>query len=146
MKPAPANAPKTEVTRVSSVLYRMADRVGSLFSRKAAQQIEHWANLGRTLEALPTVNLQRVRDALRAELDFDALTTEERAVHLAHLADIEAGRVAPPAHQTEDVPLYTRENGKLLRVYPDGRRVRVLDPLKSRQRSSQKSSSKTRRR
>ncbi|HXG28671.1 MAG TPA: hypothetical protein VNJ47_07475 [Nevskiales bacterium] len=135
MKPAASKAPRTEVTRVSAVLYRMADRVGSLFSRKAAQQIEHWANLGRTLEALPTVNLQQVRSALRAELDFEALTTEERALHLAHLAEIEAGRTAPPAHQTEDVPLYTRENGKLLRVYPDGRRVRVLDPLKSRKKT-----------
>jgi hypothetical protein len=131
MKPAASKVPRTEVTRVSAVLYRMADRVGSLFSRKAAQQIEHWANL----EALPTVNLQQVRSALRAELDFDALTTEERAVHLAHLAEIEAGRTAPPAYQTEDVPLYTRENGKLLRVYSDGRRVRVLDPLKSRRKT-----------
>jgi hypothetical protein len=146
MKPAASNTPRTEVTRVSAVLYRMADRVGSLFSRKASQQIEHWANLGRTLEALPTVNLQQVRSALRAEMDFDALTTEERAVHLAHLAGIETERRARPAHETEDVPLYTREDGKLLRVYPDGRRVRVVDPLKSRPKPRLKSSNKTRRR
>jgi hypothetical protein len=136
MKSTALNPRKTEVTRVSAVLYQMADRIGSLFSRKASQQIEHWANLGRTLESLPTVNMKRVLGALQAEVAFDSLTTEERAVHLAHLAEIEATRQAPPAFETEDVPLYTREHGKLLRVYADGRRVSVLDPLKKRKKAS----------
>ncbi len=131
MKPLALSQRKTEVTRISAVLFRVADRVGSLFSRKASQQIEHWANLGRTLEALPTVDMKRVVRALQAKVDFDTLSTEERAVHLAHMAEIESGRRAPAAHQTENVPLYTRERGRLVRVYSDGRRVPVADPLGS---------------
>lgn len=136
MKSAAGNSRKTEVTRISAALYQVADRVGSLFSRKASQQIEHWANLGRTLEALPTMDMQRVVAALKAEVSFDDLTTEERAVHLAHLSEIETGRQAPPAFETENVPLYTRERGKLYRVYADGRRVQVIDPLNKRRNST----------
>lgn len=47
------------------------------------QQLEHWARIGRALERAGNVSHDRVRAALAAEVPFDELHTDERAMAMA---------------------------------------------------------------
>ena len=125
-----ARAQKTSVLRISSSLADTAEKAGSVFHRKAAQQIEYWASLGRALEAMPGVSHQNIEAALAARTDFDALNAEERAIALARIAQEEASR-QEPAMKPPEGGLYSRdEKGRLVRVLRDGSREIVKNPLR----------------
>ncbi len=72
--------------KLSTDLVTQARSEAELWTRSIAGQIEHWARLGRALEASGAVNLQRVRGALTAQRSFDSLGAEERIVALDQLA------------------------------------------------------------
>lgn len=116
----------TGVLRISNALIHTAERAGATFQRKAAQQIEYWARLGRALETLPGVSLQRIEAALTAKQEFDALGTEERAIALMRLGHLETNRVAAPVRPGISGARHGRDrNGRLLRLLPDGSRESV---------------------
>jgi len=48
-----------------------------IFSRSIGGQVEHWANLGRAIEATPGFTLDRVRAALGGHYDAAALSADE---------------------------------------------------------------------
>lgn len=64
-------------TRVDQELFETAKVAGRLQSRSAAQQIDHWARIGRELEAAPSVTLDSVDRVLRGELSYDELGSDE---------------------------------------------------------------------
>jgi hypothetical protein len=116
----------TGVMRLSNALIRTAERAGTTFHRKAAQQIEYWARLGRALEAMPGVSHERIHAALTAGLAFDALSAEERAIALMRLGNLEMNRQSPPLKPGRKGARYGRDAaGNLLRLLPDGQRERV---------------------
>jgi hypothetical protein len=78
---------KTRVLRISAELSDAAEQVGVMFHRKAAQQIEYWASLGRALETLPGVTHSKIEAALTASLEMDVLSDEERAIALARTSN-----------------------------------------------------------
>jgi hypothetical protein len=132
-------AAKTSVLRISSELSEAAERAGAKFQRKGAQQIEYWASLGRALEALPGITHRKIEAALTAALDFDELSTEERAIALARLGHMELNRRAPPRKPSRAGTLYTRDQrGQLVRVLPSGKREAVKDPLKTAKATARK--------
>jgi hypothetical protein len=131
--------PKSDVLRISRSLSRAAEKAGAVFQRKAGQQIEYWASLGRALEAMPGISHEKIGAALTAALDFDALDVEERALVLARLGHAEATRRAPPMAPSAGGALYGRDaKGRLVRVLPDGSRERVKSPLPPRARVARK--------
>jgi hypothetical protein len=75
----------THPTRVAADIAESAARVGRLESRSAAQQIDHWARLGRNISMHQTAARRRVEAALAGELTLTELTAEERLVVHAEL-------------------------------------------------------------
>jgi len=66
--------------RIDADLYAAATAAAPVMSRSAAQQVAHWASIGRELETSPGVALDDVARVLGGALDYDALATEEQAV------------------------------------------------------------------
>lgn len=77
----------TSPTRIDDELYASAKIVGPLMSRSAAQQIAHWARIGRELESAGSVSHRDIADVLAARRDYDQLTSQEQAVVRAEWAE-----------------------------------------------------------
>lgn len=82
-------------TRIDDELFESAKLVGGLMSRSAAQQIAHWAKVGRELESAKGVSARAIADVLAHGISYDALTDEEQAIVRAEWAErIEERRAA----------------------------------------------------
>lgn len=67
-------------TRVDGDLFDAAKSLGAVNSRSAAQQINHWARIGREFEASPAVSLRDVQRVLAGHGSYTALTESEQAI------------------------------------------------------------------
>lgn len=68
-------------TRVSPGLYEDAKLAAEVLSRSTAQQIDHWARIGREIEASADISTSAVGEVLRGERSYDALDLpEEQAI------------------------------------------------------------------
>lgn len=67
-------------TRFDQELFDTARASGQLHSRSAAQQLAHWARIGRQLEASPAVSHDQVARVLAGESDYDTLDERSQAV------------------------------------------------------------------
>jgi hypothetical protein len=67
-------------TRVDGELFQAAQLAAQTQSRSAAQQIDHWARIGRELESSPRVTNQAVQRVLSGQGSYDALSEESQAV------------------------------------------------------------------
>lgn len=67
-------------TRVDGDLFDAAKSVGAIASRSAAQQISHWARIGREVEASPATSLRDIQRVLAGETDYDSLGERGQAV------------------------------------------------------------------
>lgn len=114
----------TDVIRVKHSLKQQAELEGKVLNRRAAEQIEHWATLGRTLERMEGVSLNRVRDCLEARHNVDELNLEEKALVYATLHNYETHAVFPDVAQIKQQSglAYTELNadGEVIRIQPDG--------------------------
>ena len=83
----------TSPTRIDDELYASAKVVGPMMSRSAAQQIAHWARIGREIEAADSISQRAIAEVLVGHRAYDALTAQEQAVIRAEWAErIEARR------------------------------------------------------
>ena len=69
----------TMPTRVDQDLFEAARTAGALYSRSAAQQIVHWARLGRELEAAPSVTQDAIARVLGGQAPYDELPEPAQA-------------------------------------------------------------------
>lgn len=67
-------------TRIDGELFAAAKEQGELMSRSAAQQISHWARLGRELEASGGVSTRDVERVLAGTASYDSLNEAAQAV------------------------------------------------------------------
>ena len=82
-------------TRIDDELFEHAKLIGSLMSRSAAQQIAHWARIGREIESAEGVSARAITEVLAQRSSYDALTDEEQAIVRAEWAErIEERRAA----------------------------------------------------
>jgi len=103
-----------------------------LMSRSMTEQVEYWARIGRALERLPGVSLDRVREVLAAEREFDALSADERALALGALesatfnpkGDRELQREKRKARQPYTV---LDDDGRVVEVQANGRKRVIAD-------------------
>ncbi len=70
----------TTPTQVDGELYESAKVVAALMGRSAAQQIAHWARIGREVEAVASVSQPSIAAALAGVVPYDELTPLEQAV------------------------------------------------------------------
>jgi hypothetical protein len=71
---------QTIPTRVTTELFDTAKVIGDMTSRSAAQQIEHWARIGREIELASTLAQRDIAAVLAGSMEYDSLATEEQAV------------------------------------------------------------------
>lgn len=74
-------------TRIDDDLFAAAQQIGPLQSRSAAQQVNHWARIGRALETANGVSQRRVNEVLAGSRDYDDLSDEEQAFIRAEWAE-----------------------------------------------------------
>jgi hypothetical protein len=70
----------TTPTRVDRGLFEAARAAGELYCRSAAQQLAHWARLGRELEASPSVTQDAIARVLAGQARYDDLPEPAQAV------------------------------------------------------------------
>lgn len=70
----------TMPTRVDGALFAAAKSSGARSSRSAAQQIDHWARIGRELEASTTISHREIEAVLAGNGAYDALQEREQAL------------------------------------------------------------------
>jgi len=70
----------TMPTRVDRGLFEAARAAGELHSRSAAQQLAHWARLGREMEASPAVTQDTIARVLAGQALYDDLPDPGQAV------------------------------------------------------------------
>ena len=76
-------------TRIDEELYEAAKVKGAVNSRSAAQQIAHWAKLGRAVESSSNVTQRQIEAVLSGELTYDdASEAAQEAVHAEWMSQI----------------------------------------------------------
>lgn len=118
---------KTTPTRVDQDLFASAQLVGALMERSAAQQLTHWARIGRELEAAADVSHRDIAEVLAKRRPYDDLTAEEQAVVRAEWTERMAQRregLDLADRFAEDGRSYVElgEDGKVIRREPRRRR------------------------
>lgn len=79
--------------RIDTELYTAAKSAGETMSRSTAQQVAHWARIGRALEASPAVSERHIAAVLAGKASYDELRDEEQAlVRAAWDEDIDSTR------------------------------------------------------
>lgn len=71
-----ANTP----TRIDEDLFEAAKATGAVVSRSAAQQVNHWARLGRQLEASGILSTRDIEQVLAGAKGYDQLGAYDQAV------------------------------------------------------------------
>jgi hypothetical protein len=66
----------TMPTRIDQALFDAARAAGEVHSRSAAQQLAHWARIGRELEASPGVTHGEIARVLSGQASYDDLKDE----------------------------------------------------------------------
>ncbi len=120
---------KTTPTRVDGDLYASAQLVGPLMERSAAQQLSHWARIGREIESASGVSARRVAEVLARKGSYDSLTAEEQAVVRAEWAE----RIAQRRDGLNLAERFAEEGRAYVELDADGSVVR-REPGRSRQR------------
>lgn len=66
--------------RLDAEITEAARIAASQMSRSVAQQVSHWARIGRELERARDVSTDDIRRVLEGQADYDALPAKEQAV------------------------------------------------------------------
>jgi hypothetical protein len=77
----------TSPARIDDDLFASAKVVADVSSRSAAQQVNHWARIGRELEASGTVSVREIAEVLAGARSYDELGPKEQAVVRAEWAE-----------------------------------------------------------
>ena len=111
---------RTSPTRVDEDLFASAQLVGSVMDRSAAQQITHWARIGRELEAASHVSHRAIAEVLDHQASYDDLQPEEQAIVRAEWRErLEARRA-----QLELANRFGREGRTYVELDDDGQVIK----------------------
>ena len=73
--------------RIEAEIFEAAKLVGETMSRSAAQQLAHWARIGREVEASGTISQREIGLALAGRRSYDTLSSDEQAIVRAEWAE-----------------------------------------------------------
>ncbi len=77
----------TVPTRIDGELHASAAMAGGVMSRSATQQLNHWARIGREVEASESISQRSVAEVLNGRRQYDELNAHEQAVVRAEWAE-----------------------------------------------------------
>lgn len=77
----------TSSLRIDDDLYAAAKHAGSVASRSAAQQVAHWALLGREMESSHHLSAREITEVLTGRQSYDSLAAKAQAVVRAEWSD-----------------------------------------------------------
>ncbi len=80
-------AASSSPVRIEAEIFEAAKLVGETMSRSAAQQLAHWARIGREIEASGTVSQRDIARVLSGRLSYDELDAESQALVRAEWAE-----------------------------------------------------------
>ncbi|KYH43090.1 hypothetical protein [Branchiibius sp. NY16-3462-2] len=80
-------------TSIPNELFALAAAAGEQSSRTAAQQLAHWARIGRSIENSPDISPADIRAVLEGRARYDDLRTMEQVVVRATWEEGFAGAV-----------------------------------------------------
>lgn len=107
-------------TRIDSDIYEAARTHGELVNRSAAQQLAHWARIGRQLELAPSTSVGDVVRVLAGKADYDDLAGPDQAVVRAAWAE----RIERQAASLELAAVFAAQGRKVASsATPDGQAV-----------------------
>jgi hypothetical protein len=106
-------------TRIEQDLYDAAKTVGSTMSRSAAQQINHWARIGRELEAAQGVSSRDIEAVLAGRASYDTLNVRDQAVVRAGWDE----RIADAQHSLDLEAEFTEAGQDWVEVDTEGNTV-----------------------
>lgn len=114
-----------KVTRFAADLVDAATIEGARQSRSAKQQLDHWARVGRAMEAHASTTWQRIAAVLDGTLPMSSLTSEEQSVANAEIDARIEERLATtniPAllHAEGRTTIALNDDGVLTEYLPDG--------------------------
>ena len=87
--------------RVDRDLFDAASSTGAAHSRSAAQQLSHWARIGREFEAASKVSQRDIERVLAGDGSYDRLAENEQAIVRAVWDERVAQRIAALNYETE---------------------------------------------
>ena len=121
----------TTPTRIDDELYESAKVVASLMSRSAAQQLAHWARIGREIEAGESISQRSIAATLAGIVPYDELTSHEQAVVRAEWAERMDARRADLNFAAEFAAagkpyVGLDEQGQVVRYAADGSVIEVV--------------------
>lgn len=70
----------TAPTRIDEDVTNAAKLAGRLLSRSTAQQVNHWARIGRELESSASISQREIADVLAGRASYDELNAREQAL------------------------------------------------------------------
>jgi len=82
----------TSPIRIDDEIHASAKLVAEVQSRSTAQQIAHWARIGREVESSASVSHVRIAEVLSGRRKYDELDNEEQAVVRAEWGERAAQR------------------------------------------------------
>lgn len=115
----------TSPIRIDDEIHASAKLVAPIQSRSTAQQITHWARIGRELESGSSVSHAAVADVLAGRQNYDDLGAKEQAVVRAEWSE----RIALQRSALDLADEYTAQGrswvelddeGNVVRHSPDG--------------------------
>lgn len=80
-------AASSSPVRIEMEIFEAAKLVGETMSRSAAQQLAHWARIGREVEASDTISQRDVALVLAGRRHYDELSADEQALVRAEWAE-----------------------------------------------------------
>lgn len=107
-------------TRIPEDLFALAAVAGEQMSRSAAQQLAHWARIGRSLEDSPEISTSEIRAVLDGRARYDDLPAREQAVVRATWDE----RIAATVEQLDFAAEFTAQGRSWSEAAPDGALVR----------------------
>lgn len=106
----------TSPLRIDDELYASAKLIGGVMSRSAAQQIAHWALIGRELESSREISTAAVTEVLAGRREYDSLTAREQAIVRAGWTERAAAEIAALNLEEE----FTAEGRTFVELDDDG--------------------------
>ena len=125
---------QTIPTRVTTELFDTAKVIGDMTSRSAAQQIEHWARIGREIELASTLAQRDIAAVLAGSMEYDSLATEEQAVVRAKWARLVRERresldLERDFGLRDETYVDIDDEGRIVRHAPDGAVIEIIGDL-----------------
>lgn len=112
--------PTSSPIRIDQDVFESAKQAGEILSRSAAQQVNHWARIGREIESAPGLRVADITKVLAGEQPYSSLPGREQAVVRAAWQDNIAALRAGLNFEDE----FTAAGSEWVEARPDGTVVR----------------------